>query len=300
MPAHAKPAVEMPTKASPRSTIPGLFGEWIRQGAEGFIATQKILLDLAAQQNALALTMIRERLGVFSPASAKTLVEFVGKGIENFIEAQKVLLDLAERQNKIVSDGLHPGLAGTPVESLAEVMRQAIDNTIDAQKRFLDAASKHTDEAVKEFGEGKSMRTAHLTELVREGMQDFVESQKKFLDIIEEQLIVKKEKKAPKKTEKGRVDLIEMARKGVDSFVEAQKHLLDLASDQVDVNVRFAREATTMRRDEHATTSVTELMRKSVDSFSAAQKALADLASKPRPKLDAEPGVNESELVGTR
>ena len=56
MPAHAKPAHEAAPKVPPRNSIPGLFGEWIRQGAERYIATQKILLDLAAQQNALALT----------------------------------------------------------------------------------------------------------------------------------------------------------------------------------------------------------------------------------------------------
>src|SRR5690242_3330472 len=55
------------TATASYSSIPNLIGEWIRQGTEGFIATQKILLDLAAQQNALALTILRERLGMSLP-----------------------------------------------------------------------------------------------------------------------------------------------------------------------------------------------------------------------------------------
>jgi hypothetical protein len=299
MPARVKPAAEAPPKVPPRSSVPGLFGEWIRQGAEGFIATQKILLDLAAQQNALALTMIRERLGGFSPAPSKTLVELAGKGIGNFLEAQKVLLDLAERQNQIVAGGLKPGFVGTPIESFAEVVRQSIDNFIGAQKRFLEAAEKHTEQAVKEFGEGKRLDGSHIAELARQGMQDFVESQKKFLDIVEQQMLVKKEKKAKPGETKKSVDLFEMAREGVDSFVEAQKQLLDLASGQIDVNVRFAREALTVRREQRPATSLSELMRKSVDSFAAAQKALAELASKPRPRTNGAE-VEEPELAATR
>jgi hypothetical protein len=89
MPARVKPAAEATPTAPPRSSVPGLFGEWIRQGAEGFIATRKILLDLAARQNALALTMIRERLGVFSLAPSQTLVELAGKGIGNSSKPRK-------------------------------------------------------------------------------------------------------------------------------------------------------------------------------------------------------------------
>src|SRR3954464_3666438 len=98
------------------SSIPNLVGEWIRQGTEGFIATQKILLDLAAQQNALALTILRERMGMSLPNVTGAIVDLFGKSIHNFMEAQRVLLDIASRENHIIVDGLRPGYAGTAVE----------------------------------------------------------------------------------------------------------------------------------------------------------------------------------------
>lgn len=280
MPAQVKPVPETaPPPPAPRTSVPGLFGEWIRQGAEGFIATQKILLDLAAQQNALALTIFRDRLGMFNLTPSNKLVELAAKGLENFMEANKVLLDLAARQNAIVAEGLKPGLAGTPVEGMAEIVRQGVDNLIAAQKRFIDLAEAETKSAVAEYKRDHKVSPAHLTELARDGMKNFLDSQKKFIDIVEHQMSGKKEPAKPGKP----ADLYELAKAGIDTFVDAQKHLLDLASNQIDVNVKFVREAITGGMGaKQEPTSLTELMRKSTDSFVAAQKALVELASKPR------------------
>jgi hypothetical protein len=49
---------------APASRLP--LANWVRQGMETFVASQKILLDLAAQQNSLAIGFVRERLA-FSP-----------------------------------------------------------------------------------------------------------------------------------------------------------------------------------------------------------------------------------------
>ena len=43
---------------SPASQLVG----WARQGIDSFVAAQKILLDLTAQQNALVIGMLRENL----------------------------------------------------------------------------------------------------------------------------------------------------------------------------------------------------------------------------------------------
>jgi len=283
----------MSSQANPqasRPSVPALFAEWIRQGAEGFIATQKILLDLAAQQNALALTIVKERMSAIKlPTPSKALVELAARGVENFMEAQKVLLDLAARQNQIVADGLKPSLAGTPVEGIAEIMRQGVDAFLAAQKRFLDVAESQTEAAVNAYKEGKPMDGSRLAELANEGIRAFAENQKKFLDTVTEQIGAKKTNGSPAPDEKKRADLFEMARLGVDSFIEAQKRLLDLASDQVGVNVQFAKEVFSMGAAAPAApvTSLSDIMRKSVDSFVAAQKALMELASKPRETKEA-------------
>src|SRR5947209_10190284 len=96
MSSNGKSATEAAVKPACGSWA-DMVGEWIRQGTEGFIATQKILLDLAAQQNALALTILRERLGLFSPAPSGAIVDMAGKGVKNFLEAQQVILDVAAK-----------------------------------------------------------------------------------------------------------------------------------------------------------------------------------------------------------
>jgi hypothetical protein len=279
MASHAKTTHE-PAPPPPSSSVADLLGEWIRQGTEGFIATQKILLDLAAQQNALALTIVRERIGLFSPTPTKAAMDLAGKGVHNFFQAQQLLLDMVARQNTIVADGLRPGVAGTPAEGLAEVVHQSLDNFVASQKHFLEIFEAEAEGAVTDFGDKKKFDTSRLTMLAREGMRDFLHSQKKFLDIIEAELVSKKE--PTKEMEGKRVDLFEMAKQSVDAFVKAQEHLLDLASDQIDVNVKLAREVFSMDITKNPTTTFPDLVKKSVDSFVAAQKALVELASKPR------------------
>lgn len=266
---------------APNNSIPDLIGEWVRQGTEGFIATQKILLDLAAQQNALALTVLRERLGQFSPAPSKAAIDLAGKGITNFMEAQKVLLDIAAHQNRIVNEGLKPALAGTRVEGLSEVVHHGLDNFLTAQKEFLDFCEIEVEGAVKDMHHGKGFDTHRLVSLAREGMHDFIHSQKRFLDIVEKNLIAKKEPVEHKAGESKAVDVFEMAKQSVDAFVKAQERLLDLASDEVNVNVKMAKEVFSVNGEPHPTTTLPDVFKKSVDSFVAAQKALVDLASKP-------------------
>lgn len=278
MAANGKPAAES-ALPSAYNSIAGMFGDWIRQGTEGFVATQKILLDLAAQQNALVITMVRERMA-FSAPESKKLADFAGRGIKTLMEVQRQVLEIAARQNSIVAEGLKPGVADTPIEGLAELVHDGLDNFITAQKQFLHIIQSQAVHAVNDFGDGKRFETERLAELAREGTKTFLESQKKFLDILEEHLTTKK-KRAAGRAENGiqRVDIFDMAKKSVDSLIVAQQHLLDLANDQVKANVAFAQGALSI---EVRPTTISDVVKKSVDSFVAAQKALVELASKPR------------------
>ena len=290
-----KPAPETPNKPVV-SSLGEMLGELVRQGTEGFIATQKILLDLAAQQNALALTIIRERVGLFSSTPTKAVVELAGRGMKNFIEAQQVLLDMAVRQNEIVANGVKPALTDTPIEALAEVVHQGIENFINAQKHFLQIFESEAEGAIKDFARDKTFDTGRLADLARDGTKNFLRSQKKFLDIVEKQLTVKKPKEAgdevPPKEQ--HVDIFEMAKESTDAFVEAQERLLDLASDQIDLNVRMARQLFSLDTEAKPPTTLPDLVKKSVDSFVAAQKALVDLASKPRVAAEQEVAVGKA------
>ncbi len=296
MAAKEKPIPEASTKPACTS-LGDMLGELIRQGTEGFIATQKILLDLAAQQNALALTIVRERMGLFSPTPTKAVLELAGKGMKNFIEAQQVLLDMAMRQNEIVATGLRPALADTPVEALAEVVHQGFDNFVSAQKHFLEIFEAEAEGAIKDFSHDRTFDTGRLADLARDGTKNFLRSQKKFLDIVEKQLTGRRTKEAEGEegeAEEKRVDIFEMAKQSTDAFVEAQERLLDLASEQINVNVKMARQIFSVDTETKPPTTLPDLVKKSVDSFVAAQKALVDLASKPRKTTEHEVAVGKA------
>jgi hypothetical protein len=283
MATRMKEAPLPPPPAHVSSSVVDLVGDWIRQGTEGFIATQKILLDLAAQQNALALTIVRERLGLFSPTLSKNATNLVGKGAHNLFGAQQALLDLLARQNQIVSDGLKPGIAGTPAESIADLIHRGLNNFINTQKEFWKILEEETDGTIKDFGDRKGFKLERIPELARDEMRNLLDSQKKFLTIVEEELFARRKRAAEDYPEKGKgVDVFEMTKESIDAFVHAQQQLLDLAASQVDVNVKLVREVLNPERDKRKTTALPDLMKKSVDSFVAAQKALVEVASKPR------------------
>jgi hypothetical protein len=277
-------------------SVTGMIGDWIRQGTEGFIATQKILLDLAAQQNALALTIARERLGVIAFTPSKTLIDLTSRTVHNFMEAQQMVLDIAAKQNEILADGLKPGYENTPVEALAEVVHQGLANCISAQKHFLEFMEAEVEGAVADFGDGRRFDTGRLAGTAREGVRTFVRSQKKFLDIIDKELLAESDETAEAGIEHKPIDFFDIAKESVDAYVEAQKRLLDLASDQIDVNVKFVKELFSMDIQRRPPTTIPDVLKKSADSFVAAQKALVELASKPR-KPAKETGRQEPEIV---
>jgi hypothetical protein len=128
----------MPATAEPREAPPiqplNLLAEWARQGIERFFAAQKIMLDLSAQQNALAIGALRETLGFGMYNPGTSFAEMAGQGILSFINAQKVLLDLASEENtlqvKAVTEGL--GLSEQSA-AMADLVRRGVDTYIEMQ-----------------------------------------------------------------------------------------------------------------------------------------------------------------------
>src|SRR5271165_2577703 len=92
-------------KQSPRASPPGnLLMGWARQGIESFVAAQKILLDLSAQENALLVGMVRENLGKPISRPDATLAGLADMGVRNFTSAGKILMDLAAGETTLVVD----------------------------------------------------------------------------------------------------------------------------------------------------------------------------------------------------
>src|ERR1022692_1693408 len=145
--------MENDTKSSPAayaSEAASTLADWARQGMESFVATQKILLDLAAQQNSLTLGFVRERVN-FSPLRPLTgMVEIAGQSLANFVAAQKILLDLAADENALMQTGVKEGLglSGRPA-AMTDAIRDGVHAFVAMQKKYLDMVNRseeHTSE----------------------------------------------------------------------------------------------------------------------------------------------------------
>jgi Asp-tRNA(Asn)/Glu-tRNA(Gln) amidotransferase C subunit len=255
---------------------------WARQGLESFVATQKILLDLTAQQNSLALGFVRERVN-FSPLRPLTgMVDLAGQAMANFVAAQKILLDLAAEENALmlygVRDGL--GLTGTAA-AMTDAMREGVQEFVHMQKKYLDMVGKQSQAAVAVITEGKPFEGKNLAEITRESVENFVHTQKKFLDLVTEVTHAETNgKKGPKAHKpEARKKIAELAKQGMEKFVESQKELLDLATKQIEGTMKTTQEM--IRPSPEPSTTLGDFARRGVENFINAQKSLLDVAAKP-------------------
>ncbi len=278
----------MPVKAKVPSLAPSATSHvagWARQGIESFVAAQKILLDLAAQENALVIGMVRERLPKPSFRPGDSFARIADKSVENFTAAGKVLLDLAAGETAVVVDGVKQGLRLPVVASAAaDLVRHRVDTFIDMQKHMLDVARNHTHAVAESYQEGKGlMAGTRMAEMVRQGIEGFVEAEKKFLDLVAQEVTaVTKEGKKDGKPARDRFKVFtELAREGVEKYIEAQKKLLHLAIDQLESVGEAAAEGKKEVVRKEPRTSWAELTEKSVRNLVTAQKSLMDLAVKP-------------------
>jgi len=223
------------------SSFVSLLSGWVQQGVESFLATQRILVDLAMRQNATAINSIRRELSKEESEAAKKnsprtiLVEMAVEGTANYIEAQRILLDLAQKENEVVLKGVQERVgANETATSVANVVSRGIDTFIEMQHNFLTLVSKATEKWIQNAGNIREMAEYGPVCLANDAMKEFVAAQKKFLDVVAEESNKPAGKKDHKKTE--HTDIVELGREATESFVEAQKRMLDLAGQQMNVS----------------------------------------------------------------
>jgi len=281
----------MPTKTKAEavdsqneSSAFSMLSDWVRQGTEGFFATQKVLLDLVMRQNANTMSAIRERVAAVRTVPSELLTEIGGEGLSSYIDAQRVLLQLAQHENEIVLGGVKERVEGVaPIAAATDLLRRGVDTFIDMQQHFLTIASKQTDAWVDSRRTDTEFAGKGLAEVAQEGIENFVKSQKKFLDILAEESDVMLNGKTngnghakdAKKTE-----LTELARQGAEAFIDAQKKLLDVATQQMSISLETANK-TIQEVNPIPPEVLVDLTKQTVDSFVAAQNALLDVMRKP-------------------
>ena len=241
MPRDTKPG---PATHIHQSSFLTLLSGWVQQGVENVFATERVLVDLAMRQSAVAMKSLREGLSAPEHSALAILRELAVEGTSSFMEAQRILLNLAQHENEIVMGGVKERVsASVPATATTDLVRRTIDTFIDMHQEFLKSTSKQTLDWLEHAAKGKYGGT-HAVELARESMQTFVDAQKKFLDVIEQEttrLTSGRHEKAAKVVKK--TELAKLARDAGNAFIEAQKKLLDIAGHQVNVNLKAATKA---------------------------------------------------------
>ncbi|HLH08297.1 MAG TPA: hypothetical protein VKW78_13750 [Terriglobales bacterium] len=266
-----------------------LLSGWVQQGVESFIATQRILVDLAIRQNANAMNVIRERLADPDICPAAIISELAGEGVTNFIEAQRILLSLVQSENEILMKGVKERVGITKTTAaMSDMVRRSIDNFLDMQHGFLKIASKHTQHWLMGAKAGKNADGVRLVDIAQEGMENFVRSQKKFLDILAEETVhaTSRERGTERKTKK--TELSQLALEATDSFIDAQKKLLDVAGKQVTAGVKAAGRTAKMFKP-LPFEPLADITRKGVKGFVDAEKAMIDSMVKGGRKIETRP-----------
>jgi len=277
-----------------QSSLMSLVSGWLQQGFENFIATQRILVELAMRQNANAMNAIQKRLSDKEVCPVSIVSEFAGEGISNFIEAQKVLLSLAQRENEIVMSGVKERVGVSSVLSaMTDFFRRSVDNFLEMQHGFLKIAGKQTQHWLDATRNGKPYDAAVLMTVAQEGMENFVRWQKKFLDIVADETANGISGKAGETARKmKKTEVVALAKEVTEEFIEAQKKLLDVAGKQIDVNVRTAGRTVNMLKP-FPFLPLGDLTREGVKNFVEAEKELIDTMMKKSTR-----GTNKAERRG--
>ena len=248
-----------------------------QQGADSLAAALKIISDLTAQQVALVVGMVRERVSFKAIAPiAETASGVVG----GFTDAGKILLDLAAGENELLVNSLKEAIRmRASFGALVDLVPLGLTAMFEMNKSVLDTIAKQSREAAESLTEGNPLAAyPKMAKTAREGIESFIETQKTFLDQVAEQVSIATSGGASKASHRDRSKiLIELAREGVDKFVEAQKQVTGVMIDQMEAVAHGPHTKAVPQR------SLSELTRKSVQNFTTAQKSLLDLALKPMP-----------------
>ena len=266
-------------------SVAGQASSWIRQGLESFVAAQKILLDLTAQQNALAIGIMRERLRMPRLHVGSTVVGVANQAVSGVTGAGKILLDLAAGETALLADGLKDVLRlGPAAGAVTDVVRYRAETLIEMQRKLLDAVSEQMSTIAAAYDEGSGMNPADRAgELARRAIEVFVQTEKRFLTLVAEEVNEAANGKEPRKAVRDRSKLLaSLAKEGVEKYIAAQKELLDLAIRQFEAGQKAMREREEEpEEDEEARTTFAEWTQKSVKNLIAAEKMLLELAIKP-------------------
>src|SRR5690242_19694295 len=134
-----------PGRPTPPSSFFSLLSGWVRQGVESFFATQRVLVDVAMRQNAIAMKSLRDVLSDPDNSPVAILTELAVEGTSSFIEAQRLLLNLVQQENDLMMNGVKERVGGfAPAVAMTDMLRRSIDTFVEMQQEYLRITKKQT------------------------------------------------------------------------------------------------------------------------------------------------------------
>jgi hypothetical protein len=215
--------------SDPLHTPVAILTELAIQGTSSFIEAQKILLNLAQQENDIMMNGIRERITGSTPAVAMT--ELVRRSLDTFIRMQE---DFLKTTSKQIVHWLEAVKAGKGYEGthLVDLAREEMETFVQAQRKFLDVIAQETVRATsgKHDQHARKVKKTELSELAREATNSFIDAQKRLLDVVSQQMHVNL-KAATRTMELASpsrlMPMANLTGEGVRNFVGAEKTLID-------------------------------------------------------------------------
>jgi hypothetical protein len=213
--------------SAPEHSPVAILTELAVEGTSSFMKAQRILLNLAQQENEIVLGGVKERVSASVPATAAT--DLVRRTIDTFLDMHREFLKITSKQTVDWLEQAGKGKYGGT--HTVDLMREAMENFVAAQKKFLDVIAQETTRLTtgKSDKAAKVVKKIKLAKLARDASNAFIEVQKKLLDLAGQQMNVNL--KAATRT----LELLEPFRllpmtnitgEGVKRFVDAEKAMI--------------------------------------------------------------------------
>jgi len=210
--------------SDPEHSPVAILTELAVEATANFTEAQRVLLNLAQEENEIIMGGVKERLGG-SPMAAG-IADRVRHSIDTFVEMQQDFLTIA---SKYTQHRLQGTKAGKGIDhGLVDAAREGMENFVRAQKKFLEVIVHEGGKAKGKQEEGK--KKTELAKLAREAANSFIEAQKKLLDLVGQQVNVNVQA-ATRAVEMVKsfppIPMPNLSGEWVKSFVDAEKTLID-------------------------------------------------------------------------
>ncbi len=159
------------------------------RGVERMAEVQKQWIDVAVQQNAEMLDLLKKAAEKVPGAPRLAMLDVANGAVKRYADTQKAAVEFALEQSRIWTDTFkdRTSTVSKSTESTANVAKQAMERSFAVQKRALEHTAAQTkavmDAAKRQFGFTGTQADA-MTDTFRRGVDTIVEAQKELLDIV--------------------------------------------------------------------------------------------------------------------